>query len=181
MKNLFLLLLTGFALLLASACVTPKKIDKYYSKHPEELQLQSEVFYMKNPDLLAKTYSGRFPVKERVIQGEPQIVYDTVPGPEIPCPPEGKVKCPDSYKKSEKARDTVFQEDTGKLVALKAEHADTLRALQAKHNAEHDLRIKAELLRDDYKAKYGLAIKVIIAETIVLLLAGFGFIYFKIK
>lgn len=112
-----------------SSCVTEKGAMKYYLKHN---------------DKLAELAAAKFPVKERVVPGVPVITHDTITqtGPTIPCPQAGgksaaSVKCPDtkSVNTKESVRDTIYQEDTAKLTAIKNKYDSDLAALQAKYQA----------------------------------------------
>lgn len=152
-----ILFLSGFCLILSS-CVSQKGVEKYNSRHPEFLQVQSEAFLNDHPEVLAQKCTEKFPVRERLVQGATVIVRDTIPGPVIPCPPSGNVKCPDSYNKTSSTLDTSYLEDTAKLYALEARYQDSLQARQVrfdnKYQSEHDARLKVEMERDRLQVNY---------------------------
>lgn len=168
--------------MLASACVTQKGVNRYFSKHPDQLQLQSEVFYNQHNDLLSKLCSEKFPVVTQLLPGRDTIIKtDTIPGPTVSCPDGSSVPCPPFKIITKTVRDTLKIEDTAKLAAAKAEYNDSLLSVQSKYNAEHDLRVKAELQRDDYKTKFTQYRKALIIESLIMAFGVFGFIYFKFK
>jgi len=115
MKNSILFL----AVILVIGCTTARKAERFYEK---------------NPILLAKIASEKFPVIPTYISGTPIYLSDTIPGDSIPCPkpvialadtffnyPDVKVKCPDSYRHTVRVTDTIYLENTAKVKVLELE------------------------------------------------------------
>jgi len=165
----FILSLACIALL-ASACVTQKKVDKYFDRNPEFLQVKAEAYLNDHPEVLAQKCSEKFPVKEVTKPGKPVIIRDTIPGQTIPCPPSGLVQCPPSTKDSVIIRDTTYLEDTAKLYALEARYRDSLQlqfnTLQGSINNEFKAKTEVETRLTTLQEKYGSA------KIIILTLAG---------
>lgn len=182
MKHFILIVLAGFALLLAAACVTQKGVDKYYSKHPELLQLQSEVFFQKHPDLLSEKCAAAFPVVPQFVPGKDTVFkYDTIPGPEVPCPDGTKAPCPPSVKGTGVVHDTIKIPDEAKLYALQSRFNDSTAAFISRYNNERDRAVKAETQRDEYVAKYKEALKFVKALAGAVVVLILGWIFIKIK
>lgn len=190
MKHSILILLSSFALLLASACVTQKGVDKYYKKYPDLLQMRSDKFFNDHPDLLAKKCSEKYPVKETVIPGKPEsdTTYEQGPAIQMHCSgkdsagsiaPAAVVQCPPNKTIRTTVHDTIKIEDTAKLAAWRSEFSDSIKAHQARYLKEHDLRIKAELERDQYKTDYLLAKKIARSGAAILGFCLVGFIFIK--
>lgn len=161
--------------LLASACVTQKKVDKYFDRNPGFLQVKAEAYLNDHPEVLAQKCTEKFPVREVVKPGKPVISRDSVPGPTIPCPPSGVVQCPPSTVDSVTIRDTIYLEDQAKIYALEARYQDSLQSqfntLQGKISTELEARITAETKLTQLAEKYGSAKIAIMALAGILIVA----------
>lgn len=111
---------------------------------------KAERFYEKNPLLLAKIASEKFPVIPTYIPGTPVYLSDTIPGDSIPCPqpvmaitdkffdyPDVKVKCPDSFRHTVRVTDTIYLENTAKVKVLELEK-EILKSSVIKVETERD-------------------------------------------
>lgn len=165
--------------LLASACVTQKKVDKYFDRNPEFLQVKAEAYLNDHPEVLAQKCTEKFPVREVVKPGKPVISRDSVPGATVPCPPSGTAQCPPIVNETITIRDTTYLEDTAKLYALEARYRDSLQSqfnrLQGEINTELKGKITAETKLTQLAEKYGSA------KIAIVVLAGFLILFLFIS
>lgn len=152
-----------FIVLLFCACVTPRNIDKYFSKNPDQLQFKAEQFYDRNPEKFAQRSSEKFPVRVEFLPGKEIVVRDTVKGDFIPCPGGGKVKCPDAINTTTTIHDTIIKPDNAKIAAISL-------AAEKKYNELKKLYDDGRIENARLKTIQVICYRALIAITVIIIL-----------